>query len=161
MKNVYLVQRLKKPQGQINPFVFGGGLKNGGLSDEAMKLLKNILSFDYMGSAEFEWGAVPTAFKSLVKSKPIQFIINETKPIYCICPPVIENDVHKWVADASNGIHGYLKEHLGLKEALNGEKYADTKGWIKIEDDDRCEEPFMFFIDKEMFENVCKLFGIN
>ena len=43
MKRSYLVQRLRKPRGweltKDNPFSFGGGLQNGGLSGEAMSLL--------------------------------------------------------------------------------------------------------------------------
>ena len=65
MKNVYYVQRLKKPTGAVNPFSFGGGLINGGLHPAAIEMLKNVFSFDYMGAAEFEWGAVPTAIKAL------------------------------------------------------------------------------------------------
>lgn len=57
LKQTYLVQRLNRPtNGYDNPFSFGGGLKNGGLSEDAMKLLRPIFSFDYMGSAEFEFG---------------------------------------------------------------------------------------------------------
>lgn len=64
MKNVYYVQRLLSA-GDIPPFAFGGGKVNGGISPDVMKLLNKVFSFDYMGSAEFEWGAVPTAIKSL------------------------------------------------------------------------------------------------
>lgn len=74
----WLVQRLEVPDeypegsfmhGKDNPFAFGGGMKNGGLSDEAMGLLRPIFAFDYMGAAEFEFGAVANAFSSMVKTK--------------------------------------------------------------------------------------------
>lgn len=54
-----------------------------------------------------------------------------------------------------------LKESLGFDRALKGEKYADAVGWLKIEESKYCNEPFMFFIDKNMFEGVKKLFGIS
>jgi hypothetical protein len=70
----YLVQRLTKPWprknapgilGPDNPFAFGGGYKNGGLSDDAMELLRPCFGFDYMGSAEYEFGAVPKALQKV------------------------------------------------------------------------------------------------
>jgi hypothetical protein len=161
MKNVYLVQRLQAPTGAVNPFSFGGGKVNGGLSNEAMGLLKNIFSFDYMGSAEFEWGAVPTAIKALFTNKStIAFTIERTdKSIYVICPFEIQEDVVAWLLTASQGKQTSLKEHLGLQEALKGSR--NTVGWLKIEDDKYCKEPFMFFVDKDMFDGVCKLFEIE
>jgi hypothetical protein len=44
---------------------FGGGMRNGGLSDEAMKMLLPIFEFDYMGSSEFEHGNIPRALKEM------------------------------------------------------------------------------------------------
>jgi hypothetical protein len=64
LNNTWLIQRLEKSHGNYdNPFSFGGGLKNGGLSPDAMNLLRPIFSFDYMGSAEFEFGAIPKSLK--------------------------------------------------------------------------------------------------
>jgi hypothetical protein len=79
----YLIQRLKKPfpqpktestAGKLlrdNPFCFGGGLKNGGLSDKAMCILREIFSFDYMGAAEYEFGAVPEALSKMTEAKDL------------------------------------------------------------------------------------------
>jgi len=76
MHRSYLIQRLVKPHAlsmkiggkQIdNPFCFGGGLVNGGLSDKAMDLFREIFSFDYMGAAEFEFGSIPAAFNAIAK----------------------------------------------------------------------------------------------
>lgn len=67
MERSYLIQRLKDPYlgHEKNPFSFGGGYKNGGLADEAIDLLKDIFSFDYMGAAEFEFGALPKALNRI------------------------------------------------------------------------------------------------
>lgn len=157
---VYLVQRLLKATNSINPFSFGGGLMNGGLSDEAMKYLKSIFSFDYMGAAEFEWGAVPTAIRELFINSPEAFTIELAKPLYVICPPKIKVEVTEWLANASKGKHDHLKEYLGLEDAMT-KGNSNYVGWLKIEDDKYCKEPFMFFIDKEVFENTCKLFNIE
>ena len=71
----HLIQRLNRPYNPEslagkhgNPFAFGGGYKNGGLSDEAMDILKDIFSFDYMGAAEYEFGAVPKALSAMFKA---------------------------------------------------------------------------------------------
>ena len=70
----HLVQRLKKPFMKLgmairNSFAFGGGFKDGGLNPEAAALLGEIFSFDYMGAAEYEFGAVADAFKTIAKSE--------------------------------------------------------------------------------------------
>jgi len=75
MKRSFLIQRLETPfipkEGQIDVgcLAFGGGLRNGGIAEDAMKMLKQIWSFDYMGSAEFEFGAVNEALEMLVREQ--------------------------------------------------------------------------------------------
>jgi hypothetical protein len=76
-ENPYLVQRLQRPykgkEGGLikddpNIFSFGGGFKNGGLSKQAMDIFKELFRFDYMGAAEFEFGAVPKAFQAIAQN---------------------------------------------------------------------------------------------
>lgn len=163
MNTPYLIQRLEKPYDYENPFAFGGGLQRGGIDKEAFQLIKKVMSFDYMGSAEFEWGAVPKALQVLNEALDLATFelkdSTETPIIWGICLPKDEEEVIKWVADASVGTHGRLKEHLGFKEALGKEKYTKAVGWLKIEENDYCDSPFMFFIDKQMYEDVLKLFN--
>jgi hypothetical protein len=59
---VRYLQRLEMPREHMNPFNFGGGLRNGGLSDEAAALLRPLFCFYYMGDAAFEYGAMPESF---------------------------------------------------------------------------------------------------
>lgn len=74
MKSTYLIQRLEAPRQTsshtelLNAFSFGGGL-----SKEAIQLLSTVCSFDYMGAAEFEFGALPKALQAMAahaQSKP-------------------------------------------------------------------------------------------
>ncbi len=74
MNKSWLIQRLLKPYKVentwtklSNAFSFGGGCRHGGLSDEVMDLIKDIFRFDYMGAAEFEFGAVPTTFQAIAR----------------------------------------------------------------------------------------------
>ena len=51
--NNWLVARLSKPLGYVNPF--------GTCSPSAQIELKDIVKFDYMGAAEYEYGAFLSA----------------------------------------------------------------------------------------------------
>ena len=76
MQETFLIQRLRKPHANPDSVTarlggasaFGGGLVNGGLSKEALRVLRGIFSFDYMGSSEFEWGAVPKALNKIASN---------------------------------------------------------------------------------------------
>ena len=57
LHTAHYLQRLVSPG--MNPFSFGAG--GGGISAEAKELLSNLFWFDYMGAAEYEFGAVPSA----------------------------------------------------------------------------------------------------
>ena len=167
MKRTYLIQRLQKPfpsdvntdrEKLVNPFAFGGGLKDGGLSDGAMKLIKSIWRFDYMGSAEFEWGAVPESLSNIFqycKKKDVTTgIIHLKKDIYYLCYKEVRQQVIDVIKDLyEKGDKYHLKEQCGLKQAIDAD--YDCNGWLELDND------FMFFIDKEMFEKTEKLMGIK
>jgi hypothetical protein len=158
MRRTYLIQRLKKPTKKINVFSFGGGLKNGGLSDNAMELLSGILSFDYMGASEFEWGAVPNALHFLGEQAIKENLINgELSGVFYLCPSQYEDKVKETIlALLEDEYKLRLKEGCYLKKSIedpNGR--AACKGWIEL------DNGFMFFVDKEMFESVAKLFGLE
>ena len=185
MKRSWLIQRLSKPLrhngvGVPNPYSFGGGLLNGGLTEEAAKLTAQIWSFDYMGAAEFEHGAVQKtlfniaevakagelkAFKTVVWAEADAFdakrdgLVDTNGTVYILCP----NDCHAEVVERVAGwAHRRTletrelrtKEHIGINSALVGSKYACC-GWLEL------DNGFMFFTDKEMFDNVCQLFDIG
>jgi hypothetical protein len=170
MGRTYLIQRLNKPVERINPFSFGGGLKNGGLSDEAMTLLKSIFSFDYMGSAEFEFGAVPAALGFIhdqaanrMSFLPKKYLVvsGNHRGVYYICPKSYEKGV-KTVLDTLLEDEGTLrlKEYCGLKDRINPESDPEgyrknNVGWLEL------NNGFFFFTDSEMFENTKKLFGVK
>jgi hypothetical protein len=172
MKKTWLVQRLKKPfAGQkdnpltkllnSNPFAFGGGLVNGGFRPEAMKVLSEIFSFDYMGSAEFEWGACPEAFSAILKRKDNcvgELRINKI-PIYYFCSKADEDEVRKRIhLMADNKLD--LKEWTGLdlttdEVCKNGVENLLRKpkfiGWVEL------DNGFFFFTDKEAFDKLVAL----
>jgi hypothetical protein len=162
MKRSYLIQRLNKPRvlkmqgvdlGDI--FSFGGGLLHGGLSPSAMDMLKNIFSFDYMGSAEFEWGAVPEAFIFLAKNKLVcgSLQIDKGKTVYFICPKSYEAQVKVKIQEIYSRKTN-TKEWVGLKEYFEKDQ-PQTCGWLEI------DNGFMFFADLDMYQKTASLFGLK
>jgi len=183
-RDPYLVQRLLKPYENKsgifkngNPFSFGGGLKNGGLTDEAFTLLKEIWQYDYMGSAEFEWGAVPKSLKEIatniksyvsgeieVVGKSTDYSSSPSKPVtqkakvYYVCQNDDVEYVTEWIKKfADDNKHNYrTKESVSLAIAICNEKYADRyAGWHDI------DNHYLFFTDRTMFEKFNELFGIE
>lgn len=163
MNRIHKIQRLAATyEGhEKNPFNFGCGLINGGLTKEAMNIVKDIFAFDYMGAAEFEWGAVPTAlgkiFALAVENKLSSFQL--PNKLYVICPTDIKSDLTEWLnAIYIDEYSVRLKETLGLKRSVEG---SNIHGWLKIEADNYCEEPFMFFTSLSMYEKTCELLELK
>jgi len=147
MKRSYLIQRLRKPMG-INAFkanLVSFGATNGRLSKEALELCHGCFDFDYMGAAEFEWGAVPEALATIHDSSLARGKIGG---MYYLCMAEMETEVRAFVETVSKG---ELDERK-LKEIL-GTKRDYVLGWLEL---DNC---FFFFRDEEMWKNTCKLFG--
>lgn len=182
MKRSWLVQRLMAPRQKSvlgdNPFAFGGGLRNGGLSDEAMGLLREIFGFDYMGAAEFEWGAVPKALEKIAKDaedyRASSFTISLDKikrswneegeregpdpEIFVICKRDHKTEVRKRIEDwATNSVGEDLKEWTQLSTTLVPTKdwHKEVQGWLEL------DNGFFFFVDREMWEKTAGLFGVR
>lgn len=182
MKKSYLIQRLKKPfkiedklKNLQNIFSFGGGLTSGGLSKEAMGLIKNIFRFDYMGSSEFEWGAVPEAIQKIAKSAKNKTLIAFTdkiqykyedfnsdinsgvESIYIICNKEHKEEVIKRIEKYAKKSYHYTKELINLNASLSGIEgyFKDIVGWLEL------DNGYFFFSDENMFNKTCQLFGIN
>lgn len=183
MRRSWLVQRLTKPRaqgflgGKDNPFAFGGGLRNGSLSDDAMDLLRPIFGFDYMGAAEFEFGAVPKALQALAKDKLAAFSVDValadvplgwrapkdaptpegSATIYGIARKSEVDEVKArvvgWAAEDLNR----LKEQTRLNSALRPveEWDGDVQGWLEL------DNGFFFFADRVMWEQTCAVFGVK
>ena len=184
MHRSWLIQRLKKPLvgtgllGADNPFAFGGGLKNGGLSDEAMGLLHGIFRFDYMGAAEFEFGEVPKALRAIAEDtkhlSAFSFVIpfadvakrwnDKSKAVptgeatvYVLCDKSHAEEVESRVRGfARDGYSSRLKEGTRLESSLRPieEWDADVCGWLEL------DNGFFFFTDREMWERTAALFGV-
>ncbi len=180
LKRSWLVQRLSPPRGFSNPFSFGGGLRNGGLSEEAMTLLGSVFSFEYMGSAGFEFGAVPKALQSMALQASSFTASSLTIPlaqvekswsdrsrvepsgdatVYILCHQddleVVELRILAWAAGDRDPDFS-TKDRVGLSDVLRPGNYIpETAGWLEL------NNGFMFFIDRLMWVNTATLFGVN
>lgn len=176
----YLIQRLEQPRGGglAGAFSFGGGMKNGGLSDDAMGLLREIFSFDYMGSAEFEWGSVPYALSQIAenvdKYETFKVIVdlssvpahwkrkNEkghgSKYVYVIARKGDKEEyterILKW---ASEDYNSHMKETTHLARTLRPVEDwdRDVQGWLDV------SNGVFFFTDLGMFMATANLFGLD
>lgn len=192
MRNTWLIQRLDRPfvAGGLlpgvkdNPFSFGGGYKNGGLQDNAMDLLRPIFAFDYMGAAEFEFGAVPKALGEIAKKADNHDLVSFTvavplksvpqpwedqrkkipnKPegdatIYVIAPAAWKDEISARILVWAKKPYQDLKESTQLDQVLRpptDDKYPmRVQGWLEL------DNGFFFFADEEMFHKTADLFGV-
>jgi hypothetical protein len=176
MNSSWLVQRLRPPRSHPSVFSFGGGLRNGGLSDEAMDLLRGVFDFDYMGAAEFEFGAVPKALKEIavtaeagdLKDDAFEIDLKDVEKswrkdavhptglvtIFVLCPSLdvaeVEERIRGWAAG-----QGQLRELTMLPQRLRGDDYANAVGWLEL------DNGFFFFTDEDMWTKTCELFGVS
>jgi len=171
MKRTRLVQRLNPPwevgvkKGVDNPFNFGGGLRNGGLSKVAMDLLRPIFEFDYMGAAEYEFGAVPEALvvikEAAAEGRLVPFTLKGLKkPVYGLAPAEIVDEAQAVIRELAKKNHDFrLKEPSLLREALDPNRDPEwpikAKGWLEL------DNGFFFTVDKAMFEKLAALMGVK
>lgn len=185
MRPSWLIQRLTKSYSGkmgdlVNAFSFGGGLKNGGLSDEAMGLLSSIFAFDYMGAAEFEFGALPETLRKFAVAaeegqvgvhtlqlkpskvkKPYNWPKGEklksVPPLYILAKKEDIPEICDRIAGWAEKPYGDLKEGTRLDAALIPQHDWDHRliGWLEL------DNGFFFFKDREAFTKTCELFGVQ
>jgi len=115
-----------------------------------------LLGFDYMGSAEFEWGALPKSLKRIRESKKkyIQFehIFEnfEDKPIMVLCKIEDKEELPKVLSQLADR-ELRLKEYCDLDAYLKGNKdYRTSDFWWDIEND------YFFWRSNENFNKQFK-----
>lgn len=165
METSALIQNLSAPRdtslGIRNPFSFGAG--GGRLGDEALKLLNPVFSFEYMGSAEYEFGAVPEGLNKIreyaakgnlsfdsidVKLKEIKFDkcgfedwperTQETLPVYIVGSTSDMKEIARRVyciaTDEDKCLADMYRAHKGnLHEGLYLRDAPMLNRWLKLE----------------------------
>jgi len=176
------IQRLTKPRLRdgkpvANPFSFGGGYANGGLSDEAMEVLGPLCQFDYMGASEFEHGALPLALQAMAQNKKLTTFSTEVRvpknknafkheaegpcvdTVYVLCP-------EDWRDEVTERIEGFAKKEdmrktrcavqleRSIRIRAKGTTEPGALGWIEI------NNGYAFFIDEAMWKGFCEIFEV-
>lgn len=179
----WLLQRLKAPpasefEKRIDKgFSFGGG--GSGLSDESWEFLHRLFSFDYMGSAEYEFGTVPktlmalthdhkqlVAFEYLLPGKRIAKRRWLKKPetgekpdvvLFVICRAEHADGVKDLILRMAADKHE-AKENTQFLYVVNPAQEEwdhNTRGWLDLKDG------FFIFVDQEMAKRTATAFGIS
>ncbi len=161
----FIVQRLLKPYERKSDFEEGIIIKKG-LDVEVGEVFEHIMDFDYMGSSEFEWGALPTSLEYAIKyAKDNDFVACEIdvvsrkfnlKPIFYLCHKDMEEKVVAWIRKAAKNEHPRCIEGVRLDNVLDSEEFYEKMcGWYDL------KNRFWFFTDRNMFLDVKKLFGVK
>lgn len=105
-----------------------------------------LFAFDYMGAAEFEWGALPAALREMrAHTLVIRALRHGDHACTFIGQPEDEAKAQSFFVDQLGERAVSLKEATGLRRTYNGEKYADkTIGWWAL--DQGC--PWLIFRNK-------------
>lgn len=165
----YLIQRLNQSTGRTNPFSFGGGLPNGGLTKESMDILLPLFSFDYMGAAQFEYGAVPSAFERTSEREARGDMvagsiklkcsfgyfakgIKQDFTFYYYCPGKIEQEVKAIIKATTQNDKGLALHEPTLVQFACAKIATGTPtrliGWFDIQHD------YCFFLDQEIRDKL-------
>lgn len=159
-RNWSLIQRLQRRDLPVRPHA---PVKRGGVDA--------IVAHDYMGSAEFEWGAVPASWRKLRdagrEGKLVRletpFKSNKGEPFYVICHA---DDDQEYVFQGIFGssCHAYrTKEAVFMEEAMNTEIVATHHsqrytGWLMLNDPARHQghNPVLWLKDKDIADALWK-----
>jgi len=176
-RSSYLVQRLKKPfEGEPENLlqqIVANGLAATGLTPESREVLNKVCRFDYMGSSEYEFGAIPRILAEMSKKQLIATRV--TVPYYfkswrrdsvvqeghrdiavICCAEDLQEVTNRILKMAVGDPSMRCKERHEVDESLAEQEYSkDVYGWLEL------DNGYMFFKDKLMFEHFCALFGIK
>jgi len=112
--------------------------------------IDSILSFDYMGSSEFEFGALPKSLtrirENIISYVYFDFVINQ-KVITVLCKESVKQEIDDYLINLSRRIYR-LKEFSAFDDYIKGDGYFKDKFdlWWDIEND------LMFWKKDDTFE---------
>ncbi len=131
--NIYLIQR-----GKIRSY-----------EEETKKGIDKILSFDYMGYSEFEWGALPDSLKR-IRKRLADYNIRDYDIQGLIVTAFATDEIHSilssWLNKLSKG-KVMLKAPSYFKIDPIGQHTRDTDFWWSIDQD------FFVWVKNESFQN--------
>lgn len=128
------------------------------ISDSGSKGLDSIIRIAYMGSSEFEWGALPESLKRIRNERkyfcfynlPVLNATYKTKTITVFCKKSQKSELKEYLKSLADDT-AKLKEWSGFNRYINNEK-PEVNFWWDIENDVMFWEKNVAF--EEKFNNV-------
>ena len=125
---------------------------------EEKKGIDSIISLDYMGSSEFEWGALPDSLKK-IRSGYNDYVYLDVpimdKVVTVFCKDFQKSEVKTYLTKLSKR-EMILKERIGFDLYINnGDDYLETDFWWDLDND------LMFWNKNPEFESKFKMVIIN
>ena len=156
----YLVQRLRwTGEADKNPY----HTTDKGPPQE--RKVGDYFNFDYMGSAEFEWGAIPAAkrrLRALLEGEgwgePREIKVEEHVCWY-VGPKAQYDLAVTWFTEELSGEYTGMKEISNLKTAYTSPETWSPNGWWAIDGGERPDEGramFALFIKKDHARDFIK-----
>lgn len=157
LKTPRFIQRLTSRKTESGFNIKPGIGKDG--SNESRKLIKNFCEFDYMGSAEFEFGAIAKwfvemaniAFSNQLKRWKIHY---GREKLYIIGPSDLTAEITEQVEMLILGQYR-LQEPSHIIEHLSGIPYYRCNGWLSL------ENPYIFSTDEKLIDKFCTFWGVK
>ena len=103
----------------FRPYLIQRGKTKTEMADNVTNLT-SLVDLNYMGSSEFEWGAIPKALKLICAMRPSLEItptnirLRDGRVLHMICPPSLAPQLQKFLEEEYRGVHHHLKESTYL-----------------------------------------------
>lgn len=188
MHQSWLIQRLLPPfenaaenRGKPTPDMVFGGARD--LTQEQHDAICDLFRLDSMGSAHFEFGAIPNALYRLATNKSIRayqvdMALNPTggtlshlkltpkmQTIYVLTTPETLSDTLESVQSLAQGNEQGLKREANVGLSIFLDEIAEKRSWAKGSKKNvgwhDIENDFLFFTDKTMFDGIRERFEIE
>lgn len=180
----WLIQRLTKPFAGADGPPPSAAYREALLAEppvpkEVAQMRAGVFNFDYMGSAEFEFGAIPKALRAMARaagefesskihikkadvgtSRWLKTAPPRDAVVYLVARAEHVEHAARVVRSEAKHDGSRLKEATRLVDALHGPRRDSDSltlccGWFEL------DNLFWFFTDKAMHDGVCALFGIE
>lgn len=121
--------------------------------------ISGFFNFDYMGSAEFEFGAIPAAKKELRDAlaaagwPPPAKMESGKRVFWFVGPRSAIIPAALWLPEEIKEAHTGMKERSGLKDAIEKPTEWTPNGWWRI---DKGEPPFALFLMEQAAKDFIK-----
>lgn len=117
--------------------------------------IDQLITYDYMGSSEFEYGALPKSLKQMCihideyEIYKTDHTSKDNEGLFILCKPEDTALIKKFIDEIIENEYSWnLKEYPRLKQSLNKERFYNYNMWWDI------DNHYMFCIGKQNCKNL-------